>query len=136
MAYSTEQMFADSSCPVSLAEQAEELLSKLGVEDPTCWTSHERSTVLDTLARCGNRLEGIRARVLAAFAANEDYAPDGNLTANAALRKRYRYDEQQASSLVSLARRLADLPLVAASLTSGDINLDEVLSMFCIWYVF
>jgi hypothetical protein len=98
----------------------------LAADDPAGlgWTGQRQR--LRAVGRLIDRLEAQRARLLATADRSGALADDGAATAASWLRRHSTLTASQASERAKLARRLADLPQVAAAFANGDLGVAHV----------
>lgn len=104
---------------VAALERAADALAAL---DPAQMAGAELSETIVALHRLRGRLEGVEARLTAAWDARMVWADDGARSGAAWLAHRCRIPVQAARALVRVARRLRATPRTEAALVAGEVG--------------
>ena len=101
----------------------------LAADDPAGLGWAGQRERLRALGRLVDRLEAQRVRLLAAADRSGALADDGAATAASWLRRHSTLTASQASERARLARRLAELPVIAAAFAAGDLGVVHVIQV-------
>jgi hypothetical protein len=101
----------------------------LAGEDPAGLGWAGQRERLRAVGRLVDRLEAQRVRLVAAADRSGALADDGAATAASWLRRHSSLTAAQASDRAKLARRLPDLPEVAAAFAAGDLGVAHVIEI-------
>jgi len=97
-------------------------LDYLAATDWASLGSQAHGEMLARLQRAQSKLTAINASVLAAFAAQSGYEPDGHRSAMAWLTNRTRISRGAAAGAIGWQRRLARHGVIAAAMAGGHIS--------------
>src|SRR5438876_11909109 len=120
-----------AAAPAALA-MLDRALAALAGADAGSLPTAVQAQALRALERAEARHTAARARILAAFTAQDGYECDGQGSARTWLRWQARVTRGAAAGAVGWARRLAAHPVVAAALAEGELSASWARAV-CTW---
>jgi hypothetical protein len=107
-------------------------LTRLAAADAGSLPTEVQAQALRVLERAEARHTAARARILAAFAAQDGYEDDGHGSARVWLKWQTRVSKGAAMAAVGWARRLAAHPVIARALADGELSVSWARAI-CGW---
>ena len=113
----------------ALCQRVAEAVDALAADDPALLDFVGQVGRLRAVGQLIDRLEALRARLVAVAERSGALADDGSATAAAWLRRHSTLTASQASGRARIARRLLDLPVIAAAFAAGDVGVAHVVQI-------